>query len=829
MRKYLPNKYQLSVLPMFLGCLAILVLIVTECHKSAFADARFDPYLRHLADQYIIPDPDDSTAVTIFGSRQKLNINGQEVMVSIASDYVFADTTARDSYFTSNPTELTDGRRVLITGTGDLQEYDLDTTTWITISAIARGPAGADGADGDDGAAGADGADGDSAYVYIAYASDDSGTDFTTTFSSALDYIAVLTTDTEIPSPAVGDFTGLWKNYKGATGDTGAAGADGDDGADGANGIVSAWALSQSYVQDDIVANDGVLYGCSTGHTSSADDEPGVGVSWETYWELVGYTANPEFESVTMSSADQDPDAPGKIVYDNTVTNHANGALRWQDDNGDIRQIIDMIAATAQGCTDDQVVAYDADNDLFYCKADATGVGGDQLVDIVATAPLLVNGGANVDNALPGADADITFSLNFGITDDYAVQMDDADAADNDFAKFTAAGLEGRSYAEVRQDLGIDSIANLATTLSFGAFAPTLLGYADGAAVLAGIGAQAAVTEGSLSDDVIVEADLKSTNAPTDNYILSYDLASGGFTWVTNGAGATELDGLTDIDAEGTANYVLTDDGDGTYTFKLLGTANMDFSANVDTLLANASYADFLTDLFSGGYTAGAVALNLSAATVTLPAAIDFPANSVLPADLDQDGNYTSLTGNWTTTGTITGGNLLTAGTVGGAASEIADLYLADGGVIYLGNDQDITITHVADAGLLVNGYLRSVQGWGADITGNIALNTTALHGVWYQVTAACTITLDAAADAGYGSEVAFRVRDVSETVIIEIDAANKINLYGTPLDAGDTIDSPGVAGDFIVLKATTDADGTGTDGWVTLGSGGTWTDGGAT
>jgi len=42
---------------------------------------------------------------------------------------------------------------------------------------------------------------------------------------------------------------------------------------------------------------------------------------------------------------------------------------------------------------------------------DNGGTGGDQLVDIVTTTPLLINGGANLDDALPGADGDITFSL----------------------------------------------------------------------------------------------------------------------------------------------------------------------------------------------------------------------------------------------------------------------------------------------------------------------------------------------------------------------------------------------------------------------------------
>jgi len=98
------------------------------------------------------------------------------------------------------------------------------------------GDTGATGAQGATGATGATGANGSSAYVYIAYASDASGTGFTTTFNAALDYIAVKTTTTSIASPAVGDFTGLWKNYKGATGSTGATGANGTNGTNGTDG-----------------------------------------------------------------------------------------------------------------------------------------------------------------------------------------------------------------------------------------------------------------------------------------------------------------------------------------------------------------------------------------------------------------------------------------------------------------------------------------------------------------------------------------------------------------------------------------------------------------
>ena len=45
-------------------------------------------------------------------------------------------------------------------------------------------------------------------------------------------------------------------------------------------------------------------------------------------------------------------------------------------------------------------------------------------------------------------------AVSLGIADNNVVQIDQADVADNDYAKFTAAGIEGRSYAEVVSDLG---------------------------------------------------------------------------------------------------------------------------------------------------------------------------------------------------------------------------------------------------------------------------------------------------------------------------------------------------------------------------------------
>jgi hypothetical protein len=54
------------------------------------------------------------------------------------------------------------------------------------------------------------GADGVSAYLYIGYASDDDGTGYSATPAPGLDYVAFLSSDTEIATPTAADFTGLW-------------------------------------------------------------------------------------------------------------------------------------------------------------------------------------------------------------------------------------------------------------------------------------------------------------------------------------------------------------------------------------------------------------------------------------------------------------------------------------------------------------------------------------------------------------------------------------------------------------------------------------------
>ena len=72
---------------------------------------------------------------------------------------------------------------------------------------------------------------------------------------------------------------------------------------------------------------------------------------------------------------------------------------------------------------------------------------------------------------------------------------------------------------------------------------------------------------------LVDEADLKVSNSPTDNYILSYDSATGGFTWVVDATGG------------GAGNQTLSE------TLTLGNVANMDINMSGYSLVDVGGYA----------------------------------------------------------------------------------------------------------------------------------------------------------------------------------------------------------------------------------------------
>ena len=88
--------------------------------------------------------------------------------------------------------------------------------------------------------------------------------------------------------------------------------------------------------------------------------------------------------------------------------------------------------------------------------------------------------------------------------------------------------------------------------------------------------------------------------------------------------------------------------------------------------------------------------------TLTLPATTDTLVGKTTTDTLTNK-TLTSPVLNTATVGTSIVPASADGATLGSASAEFSDLFLADGGIIKLGNDQDVTITHVADTGILLN------------------------------------------------------------------------------------------------------------------------------
>lgn len=67
-------------------------------------------------------------------------------------------------------------------------------------------------------------------------------------------------------------------------------------------------------------------------------------------------------------------------------------------------------------------------------------------------------------------------ALTFGIADTNAVDIDSADVASGEYSKFTANGLESKSFAEVKTDLSLNNVENTAISTWIGTSNITTLG-----------------------------------------------------------------------------------------------------------------------------------------------------------------------------------------------------------------------------------------------------------------------------------------------------------------------------------------------------------------
>ena len=295
--------------------------------------------------------------------------------------------------------------------------------------------------------------------------------------------------------------------------------------------------------------------------------------------------------------------------------------------------------------------------------------------------------------------------------------------------------------------------------------------------------------------------------------------------------------------------YILVNSTSGSHTvqFKTVSGTGVTFAAtdkgtklvftdgtNVDEVVSSGIAADNITT----GDSAVTIATSSGDITLDTDGDIVLDANGAdvfLKDDGTTYGSLTNSSGNLiiksgtTTAATFSGANVTLAGTVGSGAItstgtvqgttitattafvpdasdgaalgtsslEFSDLFLADASVINLGDDQDVTITHVADTGILLNAasviqFRDSGLTIGSNADGDLDIvsDGTAVDSI--NVESAGGITLDAGtAGSGIiyeddGTEM-MRIHNSSSDVIIESKVSDKdIIIKGN--DGGSTV-----------------------------------------
>ena len=151
------------------------------------------------------------------------------------------------------------------------------------------------------------------------------------------------------------------------------------------------------------------------------------------------------------NGTDASPSVAGQIRHDSTVTGLETGAIAWYDGD-EVRYLVDLETLPVD---DDYVVAYDADNDIFYMKADA-GAGA------AGTVTTIEDG----DSQVGGADI-VTIDFDgtvFAVTEDPDTEIN-VDIADDgiDSQHYAAASIDNEHLAD--DAVGTAEIATDAVTM----------------------------------------------------------------------------------------------------------------------------------------------------------------------------------------------------------------------------------------------------------------------------------------------------------------------------------------------------------------------------
>jgi len=148
-----------------------------------------------------------------------------------------------------------------------------------------------------------------------------------------------------------------------------------------------------------------------------------------------------------------------------TVSSNAKSAYDWFTNSS--QKLSEFIVSgdeysSAYASTSTGVFALDGAAPTAHKDSHDPNDGSDAL-DCAAAGEIVGVTAAAEGTAHSFSRSDHTHQIQHAISNDHIVTMDDSDAADDDYAKFTANGLEGRDYSEVRSDLGIQELLDSGT------------------------------------------------------------------------------------------------------------------------------------------------------------------------------------------------------------------------------------------------------------------------------------------------------------------------------------------------------------------------------